>query len=117
RKEPKEPSGAQKRKARRQRRQANAALERARQSLSATYPRLEQLIEDLGPPPLDVIGGVSWAHKVTQILLHVVLRDPAMLLPDKLRWSKDLIGLLGYTTAKAITDERIANLERDSVGE
>jgi hypothetical protein len=70
------------------------------------------MIERLGPPPLNAVGGVSWANRAAQILLHLVLTDEHMPLGDRLRHGRELIGVVGLTHAKALVDERLAALER-----
>jgi hypothetical protein len=108
------PSGAQKRKAARERAAEEAQRERERRAAEGGLPDHTKIYERLGPPPLDPVGGVAYGNRAAQLLLEVVIADPAMPLPDKLRNAKDLIAVIGMTHAKAITDDRISNLEAEN---
>jgi hypothetical protein len=108
------PSGAQKRKAARERAAEEEQLERARRSATGGLPDHTKIYERLGPPPLDPVGGVAYGNRAAQLLLEVVISDPVMPFPEKLKNAKDLIAVIGMTHSKALTDDRITDLEAEN---
>lgn len=69
----------------------------------------------LPPPPLgDSAGAIAWANDIALIALHQVLREPTLTNPERWRWIKDLLAVVGMVRDKAAEQTRLAKLAERS---
>lgn len=70
---------------------------------------------DLPPPPLgDSAAAIAWANDIALIALHQVLREPTLTNPERWRWIKDLLAVVGMVRDKAAEQARLAKLAERS---
>lgn len=68
--------------------------------------------EKLGPPPTSPVGVISWANQAGALLLHEILTDPNLSAHDRRKMAGDMIQKIGMTHSKAVTDKKLAELQR-----
>lgn len=64
------------------------------------------------PKPPRGIGSVTWANRVACILLIEIRNDEVISSKTRRRFISDLVGKIGVTHAKALTEERILKLKK-----
>lgn len=100
------PSGAQKRKAAREKR--NRALGAAEKCSPVPF-------ENLGPPPLDdLTAGLVYARNCGLICLHQIVTAPNDAVDPLTRWRlvKDMIATIGMTHARAAVEDEVEKLKK-----
>ena len=102
-----EKSGAQKRKERAARNEADEA-ERER----LARERRESAYGDIQPPPDNPVGVLAWTHQALARMLFDVLRDPTIGEQERRRFASDLAAKIGMTGPKAVSDARLVALEK-----
>lgn len=111
------PSGAAKRKAKRQKLRKAAARRSA--GPQAEVPLERQWLDALkalGPPPKDTVGRIEWGNRVVAQLLHETIVDPGIAPSDRRRVGSDLVYKLSATGVKALYEERLKKLEAKVYG-
>lgn len=93
------------------RKRVNDALAVA-QAMQAERKRLGFKHKKVMAPPKDAIGAIAWANQVAAQLLHETMNDPVITEEARRRTCSELIGKIGLTSSKAITEERLLGLEK-----
>jgi hypothetical protein len=101
----KQPSGAQKRKARKLAEEQARRDEEVRRALQGEHkPEIKK------PPIGDPVAGVAWASDVALSLLWEVINDKQIDAERRWRYAADFIAKIGMTYAKAHVQKRLAAL-------
>jgi hypothetical protein len=103
---PKEPSGAQKRKARRLRDEEATRGARADQKVEWA-----ERYRDIGPPPEDGAQRVEWGNRISAEIAYEQLVAPAIRTPSERKLVLEAVRTLGMTAVKALYEERLKRLE------
>lgn len=101
-------SGAQKRKAKRERLEQDAERERQRAGLQDMW---HELLQRLGPPPGDPLGNVEFVNNLAVGMAWIVAHDATIPLEERCKQVANLIDRVGYTQSRALTARRIREIK------
>lgn len=106
---PKRPSGAQQRKAARDRQRDAEERERDRSGNNAAE---DTLIATVGEPPIDPVGNQRWANNLASAMAWITVRDKSIPREMRFKQAKELLAVVGLTKDSAATAARLEALEK-----
>ena len=107
-------SGAQFRRARREREEAEFAETGV--TIRRLPPEWKTRYDEIGVPPVDVVGRVEWANKICALVIYEQLAAPELRPPAERRLALEGIRTLGMTAVKALYEKRLMRVEATLYG-